>query len=362
MHLHPAFFCALVAFHLLTPPSSCAVPKPHAIFENQGDKTVIWKSQSPDTGDCLGIVKKDQKLLIVRHGEHQADFQVYSSGKLLYTMPDITVDFQDECTEPGEADPRNPYDFFVSPDHCYLFVTRGIDRSRTVGYLYKRSAAGQMVPVQPGGRRLDEAALHYYCRHFKEDESFLGRGERDIGFVRWNLDQHQIVFTMEAASYETRPSRFPSASSKAHFLSAYWYTAYNLKTGHFNIIRHLIVRRLPDKHGEASCFAWGGFVLRRPQLCFPFRSGVAASTSATPIWTPASWTYSAQGRAGERRRMRGTGSRGRWKRSAFETGSWNKARSWNKANWGGRHDLRVLPVQRAAAARHDCLPKMWGSF
>ena len=211
-------------------PGHCAVPSPGTEFHDAGDTTYIYTKETKDDGtNFLGEIKKDQKLLIVRRGK-QADLTLYVNGRLLYTMPDEDIDVSSEHFDPGET--YNAYSFYLSPDHLNLLVVRGLERSLAVAYLYTRSGPGRMRAVRPGGLRLDEAALHYYCQRKAVDEDLLGSAARNIRFVQWDAAQHRLIFTMHSASY------WAGGPPHRGDVSALWYTAYDLKTGRFRIITH----------------------------------------------------------------------------------------------------------------------------
>jgi len=215
----------------------CAVPGPGTEFTDNGNSTDIYKKYPKGDGrDFLGEIRKDQKLLVLRRGKHKAELALFINGKLLYTMPDVALDLPSEHFDPGET--YKGYDFYLSADHRDLLVVRGLVRSLAVAYLYTRSGPGRMRAVRPGGLRLDDAALHSYCKHKRVDEGRLGRAARMVRFVRWDTARHRLIFTMSSASYW--------AGSREHRgdISAFWYTAYDLKTGAFEIITH--PQRLPE--------------------------------------------------------------------------------------------------------------------
>ena len=196
-----------------------------------GSYTDIFKKNDKDDGrDFLGQIRKDQKFLIVRRGKYKADLKVYINGKLIYIMPDEALDLPSETFDPGET--YKGYDFYLSPDHRHLLVVRGLVHSLAVAYLYTRSGPGRMKAVLPGGLRLDDAALHYYCRHRHVDEDLLGSEARMVRFVQWDTAHHRLIFTMASASY------WGGSNPHRGDISAFWYTAFDLKKRVFKIITH----------------------------------------------------------------------------------------------------------------------------
>ena len=235
------FVLLLSAFWLQCPPVQCAVPAPGTTFYDRGNGiTEISKKESPNDGtedgtNFLGEVRGDEKFLVIRHGKHNAKLGVFVNGKLLYTMTDIALPLPWQHFNPGET--YKGYDFYLSPDHLSLFVVRGLVHASAVAYLYTRSGPGQMRIVRPSGLRLDDAALHYYCRHKKVDEDLLGSGARMLRFVQWDTVHQRIIFTMFSASnWGERLERGE--------INAFWYTAYDLKTGRFKIITN--TKGLPE--------------------------------------------------------------------------------------------------------------------
>ena len=216
----------------------CAVPAPGTVFNDLGNG-VTDISRSDNTGvddgtNFLGQIRGDQKFLIIRHGKHKADLTVSVGGKLLYTMPDEAV----ADVEPGWTEKN--YDFYLSPEHAYLFVFRGLWSKFAVAYLYRHSGPGRMKPVRPGGLNLDDAAWKHYFTYNKLAEN-LEFESHMVRFVQWDTARHRLIFTCYCKSFQGT-ARHPNGRD------CYWYTAYDLRTRQFRIITR--TQGLPEPQVE----------------------------------------------------------------------------------------------------------------
>jgi len=164
-----------------------------------GDRLELFRD-SPDPYShttFMGEIDGDYKYLIKRYNGNRAMIEVYYNGQFLFQVPDEEVGIDGSGNwKPGET--SKGYHFYLSPDHKFFFVQRGLIIDCGVAQLYKKS--GQRW-VRAGEDRFDDAALYYYCDRRHLDADKLAGPSRLVHFKKWDARRGVLVFTMVAASF-----------------------------------------------------------------------------------------------------------------------------------------------------------------
>lgn len=162
-----------------------------------------------------------RRFIIERTKQNMAIIEVYLGNKKWATMID-------QGALIGGI-PEVGYSFYLSPNKRYLFVTKRLLHGVTVAFLYGLTGAHYMSAICPHQKRFDEAALDYYLKIRKINDSRIGNATRIIRMVRWHSGR--LIFSMVAASY------WPGTRLQPNDVSFLWNASFNLNTHRFRILR-----------------------------------------------------------------------------------------------------------------------------
>lgn len=178
-------------------------------------------STSQSNGDNKFVVRN------VHSGNY---FDVYVHNKLVFTVKEQNVDLSGGGSG---LITDSDHDFYLSPDHRYLFVEQKSVHCYGVGTLYGPGPGDKVRAIRPHGMPFDSAAIRAFERvahipkHEPGHDEAYGDETRVIHFVRWT--PHGVDFTVALANFYCG-----SGASSVGDKEYDWSGHYDFPTGRFS--------------------------------------------------------------------------------------------------------------------------------
>ena len=145
----------------------------------QGDRA-IGGSSSVHSGNAGNILDRENvgstTFILRRTRNRRVSIDIYvNGGKWASTV--------DQGAGSGGGEDGVGYEFWLSPNRHYLFVTKKLAHGVGVAYLYGDRHNGKMDPIRPHHLRFDEAALAFYLKKRGIHDKRIGPNARNIRMI-----------------------------------------------------------------------------------------------------------------------------------------------------------------------------------